>query len=62
VTKVVFSVDGRRIGVRRAGQGGLYTMAFATAKLKKGAHHLVATAFDAGGRKASARLAVRACG
>ncbi|HVW89972.1 MAG TPA: S8 family serine peptidase, partial [Gaiellaceae bacterium] len=41
--QVAFSVDGKRIGVDKSGPSGIYSLAWKTAKLKKGKHHLVAT-------------------
>jgi hypothetical protein len=61
VTKVVFSDNGKRIGVDKTGPSGVYSIAWKTAKLKKGKHLLEATLFDAAGRKAAAGRAVRVC-
>ena len=59
--EVVFSVDGKRIGVDKSGTGGIYSLPWKTAKLKKGTHHLLATLVDAAGRKAAAGRDVRVC-
>jgi hypothetical protein len=61
VKQVSFTVDGKRVGVDKNGPGGIYSLAWKTAKLKKGKHHLVATLVDAAGRKAAARRTVRVC-
>jgi hypothetical protein len=61
VKQVVFSVDGKRIGVDKSGPSGIYSLAWKTAKLKKGKHHLVATVTDAAGRTAAAGRDVRVC-
>lgn len=59
--KVVFTDNGRRIGVDRFGPGGIYTIPWSTAKLKKGKHHLLATVFDAAGRTAAAGRDLQVC-
>jgi hypothetical protein len=61
VRRVVFADGKRRVGVDAAGPGGVYSVAWNTAKLKKGAHHLIATVVDASGRKAAAGRSVRVC-
>jgi hypothetical protein len=61
VTKVVFSDNGKRIGVDKTGPSGVYSIAWKTAKLKQGKHLLEATLFDAAGRRAAAGRAVRVC-
>jgi hypothetical protein len=61
IARVVFTDGKRRLGVDAAGPGGVYSIAWHTAKLKKGTHHLVATVFDAAGRKAAAGRSVRVC-
>jgi hypothetical protein len=61
VKQVVFTDNGKRVGVDKSGPGGVYSVAWKTAKLKKGTHHLLATIVDAAGRKAAAGRAVRVC-
>jgi subtilisin family serine protease len=61
VSRVVFTDGRRRIGVDASGPGGVYSVPWKTAKLKKGAHHLIATVIDASGRKAAAGRSVRVC-
>ncbi|HEY6961850.1 MAG TPA: S8 family serine peptidase [Gaiellaceae bacterium] len=61
VERVVFTDNGRRIGVDKTGPSGIYSIAWSTAKLKKGTHHLLATIVDAAGRKAAAGRDVRVC-
>jgi hypothetical protein len=61
VEEVVFSDNGRRIGVDRAGPGGVFSIAWNTAKLKKGKQHLLATVVDASGRKAAAGRDLQIC-
>jgi hypothetical protein len=61
VEQVVFTVDGKRIGVDRSGPSGIYSLAWKTAKLKKGKHLLVATVTDAAGRTAATARDVRVC-
>ena len=59
--EVVFTVDGKRIGVDKSGPGGIYSLPWKTSKLAKGKHHLVAKVIDAAGRKAAAGRTVRIC-
>jgi subtilisin family serine protease len=61
VKQVAFTVDGKKIGVARSGPSGIYSLAWKTAKLKKGKHHLTATVTDAAGRTAAAGRDVRVC-
>ncbi len=61
VKEVVFTDNGKRIGVDKTGPGGVYSLAWKTAKLTKGKHHLVATVVDAAGRSAAAGRVVRVC-
>jgi subtilisin family serine protease len=61
VDRVVFSVDGKRIGVAKTGPGGIYTVPWNTAKLSKGNKHLLATVIDAAGRKAAAGRVLKIC-
>ena len=60
--KVVFRADGNQIGGDRTGPGGLYSLDWKTAKLKKGKHKLLVTLVDRSGRGASAGRTVRLCG
>jgi hypothetical protein len=61
VKQVVFSANGKRVGVDKNGTGGVYSVSWKTAKLKKGTRHLVATVIDASGRKAAAGRELRVC-
>jgi hypothetical protein len=61
VQQVVFTDNGKRIGVDKRGSGGVYSVAWATSKLKKGTRHLVATVIDASGHKAAAGRELRIC-
>jgi minor extracellular serine protease Vpr len=61
VSKVVFTDNGKRVGVDRTGPSTIYSVAWNTAKLKKGKHLLVATVVDAAGRKATAGRTVKTC-
>ncbi len=61
VTQVVFTVDGRRVGVDRKGSSGIYSVPWNTTKLKRGSYRLVATVSDAAGRSAAAGRTVRVC-
>ena len=61
VTGVTFSVDGRRVGVDKSGPDGIYSVAWKTAGLKKGAHKLLATVADRSGRHDTAGRTVSAC-
>jgi hypothetical protein len=60
VKQVAFTDNGKRIGVDKTGTG-VYTLAWKTAKLKQGTHHLVATVTDAAGRKAAAGRVLKVC-
>ena len=53
VTSVVFTDDGKRVGVDKAGSGGVYSVAWHTAKLTKGKHTVTATVVDAAGQSAT---------
>jgi minor extracellular serine protease Vpr len=61
VRSVTFTDDGKRIGVDKSGPGGVFSVAWKTAKLKKGTHHLAARVLDAAGRTAAAGLNVKVC-
>jgi minor extracellular serine protease Vpr len=61
VKQVAFTVDGKRIGVDKTGPSGIYSLAWKTAKLKKGKHHLAATVTDAAGRTSATGRDVRVC-
>jgi hypothetical protein len=58
VSAVRFSVDGRVVATAHHGVNGVWS---ATAKLSRGAHAVVATAVDSGGRSAVARRRVDGC-
>jgi len=54
--------DGKRtLATVRRGPGGVYTTTYRTAKLKRGVHHLTATAVDRSGRRETAGRLVRVC-
>ena len=61
VDRVVFTADGKRIGVAKSGPGGIYSVPWNTAKLSKGNKHLLATVIDTAGRKAAAGRVLRVC-
>ncbi len=61
VKEVVFTDNGKRVGVDKNGSGGVYSVPWKTAKLKKGSRHLVATVIDAAGHKAAAGRVLRIC-
>jgi hypothetical protein len=62
VKQVVFTDGAHRIGVDKKGSGGIYSVAWKTSKLKKGAtHHLLATLIDASGRRAAAGRVLKIC-
>ena len=61
VKEVVFTDNGKRVGVDRSGPGGVYAVPWKTGGLTKGAHHLLATVVDAAGRKAAAGRDLRVC-
>jgi hypothetical protein len=62
VERVVFTDGTRRIGVDKKGSGGIYSVAWKTAKLKKGTtHHLLATLTDASGHRAVAGRSLKIC-
>jgi minor extracellular serine protease Vpr len=60
VKQVVFTDNGKRVGVDKAGVD-VYTVAWKTAKLKKGTHKLLATVTDAAGHKAAAGRVLKIC-
>jgi hypothetical protein len=60
VKTVEFRDNGKKIGVDKTG-AGVYSVAWRTAKLKKGAHKLLATVTDAAGHKAAAGRVLRVC-
>jgi subtilisin family serine protease len=60
-TKVAFRVDGRLVGIDRSGPGGVWALAWKTAGVKKGKHHVTATLFDRAGRSDTAGRTVRIC-
>ena len=61
VKQVVFSADGKRVGVDKSGPGGVYSHSWNTTTLKQGKHTLTATATDASGRQAHAGRAILVC-
>jgi minor extracellular serine protease Vpr len=61
ISRVTFTDNGKRVGADKTGPSGIYSIAWKTAKLKKGKHLLVATAVDAAGRHAAASRSVRVC-
>jgi hypothetical protein len=61
VKSVTFTDNGRRVGIDKTGPGGIFSLAWNTAGLKTGRHHLVATIEDAAGRTASAGRNVKVC-
>jgi minor extracellular serine protease Vpr len=61
VVKVVFRVDGRRVGVDRTNAGGVFAIDWKTAGVKKGRHELLATVFDRSSRSDSAGRKVSVC-
>jgi hypothetical protein len=61
VKQVEFTDNGKRVGVDTSGAGGVYSVAWKTAKLKKGTRHLLATVTDAAGHKAAAGRTLRIC-
>jgi subtilisin family serine protease len=60
VKQVAFTDNGKRVGVDKNGSG-VYSIAWKTAKLKKGTHKLLATVTDAAGHKAAAGRVLRVC-
>jgi len=60
VKQVAFTDNGKRIGVDKTGTG-VYSLSWKTAKLKKGAHKLLATVTDAAGRTAAAGRVLKVC-
>jgi minor extracellular serine protease Vpr len=61
VTHVVFTDGGKKIGVAKTGQGGLYGVNWKTAGLKSGKHAVTATVSDAAGRTYAATRTFRVC-
>jgi len=61
VKEVVFTDDGKRVGVDHSGPDGVFDTPWKTGKLKKGSHHLLATVIDSAGRRAAAGEIVRVC-
>jgi hypothetical protein len=61
VKHVEFTDNGKRIGIDKSGAGGVYSIAWKTAKLKKGTRHLMATVTDTAGHKAAAGRELRIC-
>jgi len=61
LSRVVFSVDGKRVGVDRSGADGLFAVDWKTAGAKKGTQRLVATLVDGAGRTNSTGRVVRVC-
>ena len=61
VKDVVFSENGKRIGIDNGNTSEVYSHAWNTTKLKKGKHLVVATVEDTAGRKASSARVLRIC-
>jgi len=61
VKDVVFRDDGKRIATDKSGPGGIYSVDWKTAGLKKGVHHLTATLRDASGGTAVAGRQLKIC-
>jgi minor extracellular serine protease Vpr len=61
VEEVEFRDGATLVGTDKSGPGGIFSVAWSTARLAKGAHHLTATAVDHSGRKAVAALKLRVC-
>jgi minor extracellular serine protease Vpr len=61
VRQVVFSDNGKQIGVDKTGPSGIYSVLWHTKKLKAGKHDLLATLTDAAGRKDAVGRTVRVC-
>jgi minor extracellular serine protease Vpr len=61
IKQVEFTDNGKRVGVDKAGPGGVYSVAWKTGTLKKGKRHLLATVVDAAGHKAAAGRSVKIC-
>jgi len=61
VKTVVFRDGGKRIGTDASGPGGIYSVTWKTAGLKKGVHHLTATVRDSAGHTAVAGRQLKIC-
>ncbi len=61
VEQVVFTDNGKRVGVDKSGSGGVYSVGWKTAKLEKGTRHLLATVTDAAGNRAAAGRVLEIC-
>jgi hypothetical protein len=61
IRQVAFTLDGKRIGVDKTGQLGLYSLAWKTGKVAKGNHVLVATLTDASGKTAASARRIKLC-
>jgi hypothetical protein len=61
VKDVVFRDNGKRIGTDKNGAGGVFSIAWKTAGLKKGVHHLTATLRDSAGHTAAAGRQLKIC-
>ena len=61
IKQVEFTDNGKRVGVDKGGAGGVYSVTWKTAKLKKGKRHLVATVTDTAGHKAAAGRVLKIC-
>jgi len=60
VSTVRFAVDGRRVGVDRHGDQGIWSVRLPK-RLPAGKHRVSSTAVDATGRSATSTLTVRSC-
>jgi subtilisin family serine protease len=61
VKSVVFRDGAKRIATDASGPGGIYSVAWKTAGLKKGVHHLTATLRDSAGHTAVAGRQLKIC-
>jgi hypothetical protein len=61
VKTVVFRDGAKRIGTDASGPGGIYSVTWKTAGLKKGVHHLTATLRDSAGHTAVAGRQLKIC-
>jgi minor extracellular serine protease Vpr len=61
VTQVVFRDNGKPIGTDKSGPGGVYSVSWKTAQLKKGVHLLTATVHDSAGHAAAAGRQLKVC-
>jgi minor extracellular serine protease Vpr len=62
ISSVLFTDNGKRVGVDKVGSGGVYSVAWHTAKLKQGRHTVTATVTDSSGHSAATSQSLRVCG